>query len=58
MQNGDIISVGRGLFVKMFITLKPHGIFCTNFAYLSVHFNIVQNGDEASPRISPTCCGS
>ena len=47
MQNGDeallsSISAGRGLLVKMVVTLKPHGIFCANFTNLSVHFNIFQ----------------
>ena len=28
--------VGRGQLVKMLITLEPHGIFGSNFAYLSI----------------------
>ena len=42
MQNDDkgaspsIISAGRGVLVKMLITLEPHGIFQSNFAYLYI----------------------
>ena len=38
VQNGDeglpsIILDGRGLLLKMLITLEPNGIFLSNFAY-------------------------
>ena len=41
MQNVDeaLLSsspVGHGLLVKILITLKPHGIFSLNFAYLYI----------------------
>ena len=41
MQKGDeaspsIILAGRALLVKMLITLKPHGIFGSNFVYLCI----------------------
>ena len=41
MQNGDkalqsIIVAGRGLLVKMLITLLPYHIFWSNFAYLYI----------------------
>ena len=47
MQDGDeaspsIILACLARLVKMLITLVPHSIFCSNFAYLCV-----QNGDEA-----------
>ena len=46
MQNGDeasssIILAGQALLVKMLITLKPRGIFTSNFVYLCT-FNIVR----------------
>ena len=41
MQNGDealssIILADLALLKKMFITLVPHGIFCSNFVYLCI----------------------
>ena len=41
MQNSDeasssIILADRALLVKMFITLVPHVIFCSNFVYLCI----------------------
>ena len=41
MQNVDEASpsislAGGGQLVKMLITLEPHGIFCSNFAYLYI----------------------
>ena len=41
MKKGDkaslsIILAGRALLVKMLITLKPHGIFGSNFVYLCI----------------------
>ena len=41
MRNGDkasssIILADLALEVKIFITLVPHGIFCSNFVYLGV----------------------
>ena len=41
MKKGDeaspsIILAGRALLVKMLITLKPHGIFASNFVYLCI----------------------
>ena len=47
MQKSDnallsIISAGQSLLVKMFTTLKPHGIFGLAFAYLNIwtrHWN-------------------
>ena len=41
MKKGDksspsIILAGRGLLVKMLITLEPHGIFGSNFVYLCI----------------------
>ena len=41
MQNGDealpsISLAGRGQLVIMLITLEPHGIFWSNFAYLYI----------------------
>ena len=32
----SMISAGCGQLVKMLITLEPHGIFGSNFAYLSI----------------------
>ena len=57
----NFISAGCGQLVKMLITLEPHGIYGSNFAYLFI-FNIVQslgmqNGDEALPSIILTCQG-
>ena len=65
MQTGGetsrIISpAGRGQFVKMLTTLEPHGIFCSNFAYLYILTFLdtgMQNGDKALPSISPATCG-
>ena len=50
----SIILAGRALLVKMFITLEPHGIFGSNFAYLCIltlpsHW--YEKCDEASPSI-------
>ena len=47
MQNGDeaspsIIFAGQALLMKMLITLELRGIFCSNFLYILLHFNIVQ----------------
>ena len=58
MQNGDdaspsIIFAGRPLLVKILITLEPHGIFRSKFAYFCIltlyghwyakrHFHIAQ----------------
>ena len=60
MKKGDeaspsIILAGRALLVKMLITLEPHGIFGSNFAYLCIltlssHW-YKKKGDEASPSI-------
>ena len=41
MQNGaeaspSISSAGRGKLVKILITLEPHGILLSNFAYLYI----------------------
>ena len=41
MKKGDeaspsIILAGQALLVKMLITLEPHGIFGSNFVYLSI----------------------
>ena len=41
MQNGDkawpsTSPTGRGQFVKMLLTLEPHGIFISNFAHLNI----------------------
>ena len=41
MQNGDEASpsvspAGRGKLVKMLITLEPHGIFRSHFAYFYI----------------------
>ena len=41
LQNGDnglqgIISANQGLLLKVLITLEPHGIFKSNFAYLHI----------------------
>ena len=33
LRRASIILVGRGLLVKMLITLEPHGIFRSNFAF-------------------------
>ena len=44
-----------GQLVKMLITLEPHGIFGSNFAYLyilTLSNHIMQSVDEASPSIS------
>ena len=43
MQNDDeglrsIILASQGILVKMLITLEPHGIFQSYFAY--IHFNV------------------
>ena len=36
----SISQAGRGQFVKMLITLEPHGILGPNFAYLYISSNI------------------
>ena len=50
MQNGDefllsIISAGRGILVKMLITLEPHHIFGSNFAFIYI-FEIGWENDK------------
>ena len=55
----NILFHGRGFAEHHFsrlITLEPHGIFGSNFAYLliftlSAHYHGMQNGDEALPSI-------
>ena len=47
----SISPAGRGQLVKMLISLEPHSIFGSNFAYA---FNLSlssKNGDEAAGRI-------
>ena len=51
----SIISVGCGQLVKMLITLEPHSIFGSKFAYI-IYFEHCQvtgmeNGDKALPSI-------
>ena len=46
MLNGDeglpsIILAGRGLLVKMLITLEPHVLFYSIKIYIIIHFNII-----------------
>ena len=49
----SIISASCGQSVKMLITLEPHGIYGSNFAYLFIFtlFKVtgMRNGDEALP---------
>ena len=50
----SIILAGQALLVKMLITLEPHGIFGSNFAYLCIYTlssHRYEKGDEASPSI-------
>ena len=52
----SIILAGRALLVKMLITLKPHGIFSSNFVCLCIltvssHWYENKKSDEASPSI-------
>ena len=62
MQYGDeaspsIIFFHQVILVKMLIPLGPHGIFCSNFAYLCIlTFPTagMRNGDESSPSINLT----
>ena len=59
MKKGDeastsIILTGRALLVKKLITLKPNGIFGSNFVYLCIltlSSHWYEIGDEASPCI-------
>ena len=50
----SIILVVRALLVKMLITLEPHGIFCSNFAYfciLTLFSHWYEKGEETSSSI-------
>ena len=64
MKKGDTSSnsilAGQTLFVKMLITLEPHGLFGSNFFYLCIltlSSNWYEKGDEASPSIIPAGLG-
>ena len=52
----SISLTSRGQLVKMLITLEPHGIFGSYFAYFFIstlysYCHGMQNGDEAAGRI-------
>ena len=54
-QNGDesllsLILDGRGLLVKMLITLEPHHMFGSNFAFLYI-FEIGWENDKEKTKI-------
>ena len=53
MQNGDEAS--SSIIRADFITLVPHGIFCSNFVYLCIltlSSHWYEKSDEASPSIN------